>query len=228
MPDVMPYSLLLHFQAVAFSVTPRLTDYRLTTLPNQGFSNRIVNTSKAPVCSNCNFSRSQSFLRFNAIGLILGRVPLAFTRFIVLSALGAAMVWLFTPSKHKPSLDNNRVQVAAAPVSFRTAQATVVVNEPDSLASQESGTVASIPDQSPSPSPTEQPDVSRKESAILAESSHHRFPASGGSRHRSGNRSRTTFLHSKNRTLFQREIADFKVRLISVWRRSVFSGARHR
>jgi hypothetical protein len=176
-----------------------------------------------------NFFRSQSFLRFNAIGLTLGRVPLAFTRFIVLSALGATMVWLFSPSKHKPSLDSDRVQVASSPVSFRTSQATLVAHEPDPVASQsEPNTVASMPDQSPSLSPPEQPDFSQKESAMSAETSHHRFPASGGPRHRSANRGRRTFLHSKNRTLLQREIADFKVRLISLWRLSVFSGARHR
>jgi hypothetical protein len=180
-----------------------------------------VNTSKTPACSN---------RIVNAVGSTLGSVPVTFMRFIVLSALGAAMVWLFSPSKYKPTvpLGIDHVQAASAPVPFTTAQAIEAVHEPDSVASQPgSGTAASMPDQSPAPSPAEQFDRSQKESAKLARTSHHRFPAAGGARNLSGNRGRATFLHSRHRTSLHQEIEDVKIRLISLWRRSALSGGRH-
>jgi hypothetical protein len=111
-------------------------------------------------------------LPLNSIGSAMGRIPAAFTRHIVLCALGAAMVWLFSPSKHKSSVsaDTDRIPSAGTFLQISNAQAAEAVHD-QSWAASGSDPATSMPDRSVIPSQAEQSVHLEDESACTAEPS---------------------------------------------------------
>jgi hypothetical protein len=167
---------------------------------------------------------------FNSVNAMFGRIPVAVSRFIVLCALGTSMGWLFSPrqKKHDVPSSNNRVEAVSVSVPFETDRASEVVHEPDSLTDQhDSGAAASSPGESPANSPSEKSNPDEKKSANLAQSNHHRSPASGSVRHESSTYGKAALADSRYRTSLRRGIADLKIRLISLWRRSHISSGPH-
>lgn len=184
--------------------------------------NHLISPLQKPVV---NLLRGRSLLPFDAISSAIGRVPVALTRSVVLSALGATMLWLFSPPQRKALSGSDRILVENASIPLTTAQATEAVQESIPIAAQPSSDIAPPePDLSPAPSLAPQADRSQNASAKLTGSSHHTWPAPGSGRRLSANRGRPT---SRYRTFFRHEIANFRVRLISFWRRSAFSANRH-
>jgi hypothetical protein len=164
----------------------------------------------------------QILLPFNSVSSMFRRIPVGVSRFIVLSALGASMIWLFLPpqKRHHIALGNNRVEAASVSVPLETARATEAVHEPDSLTDQQSSSIAaSSPGEYPANSPSEKSNPDEKKSADLARSNQHKSPASSSVRHESSNYGKAPLARSSYRTSLRRGIANFKIRLISLWRR---------
>jgi hypothetical protein len=190
--------------------------------PIRRTQNHLISPLQKPVV---NLLRGRSLLPFDAISSAIGRMPVALTRSVVLSALGATMLWLFSPPQRKALSGSDRILVESASIPLTTAQATEAVQESIPIAAQPSSDIAPPkPDLSPAPSLAPQADRSQNASARLTGSSHHTLPAPGSGRRLSANRGRAT---SRYRTFFRNEIANFRVRLISFWRRNPFSANRH-
>jgi hypothetical protein len=141
------------------------------------------------------------------------------------------MIWLFSPPQknHAVPSDNNRAESATVSVPLETAQSTGVVHEPDSFTEQQdSSAAAASPRESPVNSSSEKSGPEEKMSANLTQSNHHKTSAFSSLRHLYSNYGKAAPIDSKYRTFLRREIANFKIRLVSLWHRSGLSGSRHR
>jgi hypothetical protein len=176
------------------------------------------------------FRQKQILLPLNFVSSIFGRIPVPVSRFIVLFALGSSMVWLFSPHQksHQVPSGINRVEAVDVSASLETAPATEVVHKPDPLMEQpDSSTASSSPSESPSNSRSEKSNPDEKKPANLARSNHPKSPSSISIRHLSPNHGKAALVDSRYPMYLRRGIAAFKIRLISLLRRSSLSGNRH-
>ena len=162
----------------------------------------------------------RSPMLFDCVGRIIGRLPAPITRVIVLSALGAAMIWLFSPSKRNktPGPIGIPVETASIPTLPVATQASEAVNE----AVKNAESVAA----GTRPNPL---DPSLPESSVKpAKSDFRTAPASTSRRRAAPRQTKGKLSSNRYKPLWQREIANLKIRLMALWRRSALSGAADR
>jgi hypothetical protein len=154
---------------------------------------------------------------FISAGSVFRHLSASLWRFIVLAALGAVMIWLFSPWKRERTVspDGDRPEAANVPVLGAATQAAEASTKPDLSANLQ--TPGRIPTATPSePSATAQKDAGKP-------IQQRRATTFRPGRQAASKESRAKLRRAQQKTLYQKQIAE----LIALWRRSSLSGARH-